>query len=158
METVEKSIDVNVPVRTAYNQWTQFEEFPHFMEGVDEVRQTSDTTLHWRASISGQTEEWDAQITEQTPDQRIAWKSTNGAHNSGVVTFHRLSDTDSRVTLQIGYEPDGIKEKVGDMLGFFERRVDGDLENFKKFIEERGMETGGWRGEVDQFGDERTIG
>lgn len=155
METVEKTIDVNVPVRTAYNQWTQFEEFPRFMDGVEEVRQASDTTLHWKASVSGKTEEWDAQITEQTPDQRIAWTSTSGAHNSGVVTFHRLDDTQTRVTLQMGYEPDSFTEKVGDMLGMFERRVEGDLDNFKTFIEERGVETGAWRGEVDQSANNR---
>lgn len=155
METVEKAVEVNVPVRTAYNQWTQFEEFPHFMDGVKEVRQTSDTTLHWHAAIGGKDAEWDAQITEQTPDQRIAWSSTSGAHNSGVVTFHRLSDTTTRVTLQMGYEPDSFTEKVGDMLGMVDRRVEGDLKNFKEFVEERGVETGGWRGEVDQTANDR---
>lgn len=149
METVEKSIDVKVPVRTAYNQWTQFEEFPRFMDGVEEVRQTSDSTLHWRASISGKEEEWDARITEQTPDKRIAWTSTSGAHNSGVVTFHKLDEMTTRVMLQLGYEPEGFTEKLGDMLGIVERRVEGDLENFKEFIEERGHETGGWRGDID---------
>lgn len=153
METVEKSIEVNVPVRTAYNQWTQFEEFPRFMDNVKEVRQLGDTNLHWRASIAGKDEEWDAQITEQTPDKRVAWRSVTGAHNSGVVTFHHIDDMTTRVTLQMGYEPEKMTEKVGDMLGVFERRVDGDLKNFKEFIEERGVETGGWRGEVEHPSD-----
>lgn len=157
METVEKTIDVNVPVRTAYNQWTQFEEFPRFMDGVEEVRQMSDTMLHWRAKIGGKTEEWDAKITEQTPDKRIAWTSTSGAPNSGVVTFHRLDDTSTRVALQLGYEPEGFTEKVGDMLGVVGRRIEGDLENFKTFIEERGMETGAWRGDVDHGSVDRPL-
>lgn len=150
MKTAEKFIDVMVPVRTAYNQWTQFESFPQFMEGVQEVRQLDDTRLHWRASIAGKTEEWDAKITEQTPDQRIAWTSTTGPFNSGVVTFHRLDDQASRVTLQMGYEPDGVIEKMGDALGFVSRRIEGDLKKFKEFIESRGHETGAWRGEVEQ--------
>lgn len=149
MASVGKSIDVGVPVRTAYNQWTQFETFPQFMEGVEEVQQLDDTRLHWRAKIGGQTEEWDAKITEQTPDQRVAWMSTTGAPNSGVVTFHHIDDSTTRVTLQMDYEPQGIKETVGDALGVFERRVEGDLKRFKEFIESRGFETGAWRGEVE---------
>lgn len=149
MSTVEQSIDVNVPVRVAYNQWTQFESFPHFMEGVESVQQLTDQQLRWRASISGDTEEWDARITEQIPDQRIAWTSTSGPRNAGVVTFHRLSDTQTRVMCQIDYEPEGMTEKVGDALGFMDRRVKGDMQRFKEFIESRGMETGAWRGEVD---------
>ncbi|HUG15614.1 MAG TPA: SRPBCC family protein [Thermomicrobiales bacterium] len=150
MATVEKSLDVDVPVRVAYNQWTQFESFPQFMEGVESVRQIDDQHLHWRASVGGDTEEWDARITEQVPDQRIAWTSTTGARNAGVVTFHRLGDTRTRVMLQMEYEPEGMKEKAGDILGVVDRRVQGDLERFKEFIESRGMETGAWRGEIDE--------
>jgi uncharacterized membrane protein len=157
METIEKSVEVNVPVRTAYNQWTQFEEFPKFMDGIKEVRQLDDTHIHWHASIGGKSEEWDAEITEQTPDKRVAWRSTTGSHNAGVVTFHHIDDTTSRVTLQMGYDPEKMTEKIGDKLGVFDRRVEGDLENFKKFIEERGVETGSWRGDVEHPSD-RPIG
>jgi uncharacterized membrane protein len=150
MASIEKSIDVEVPVRTAYNQWTQFEEFPRFMEGVKEVRQIDDTHLHWRAEIAGKDEEWDAEITEQTPDMRVAWTNTSGAQNAGVVTFHRLGDNLTRVMLQIEYDPNGFVENVGDALGFVTRRVEGDLKRFKEFIESRGQETGAWRGEVRQ--------
>jgi len=150
MSTIEQSVEVNVPVRTAYNQWTQFEEFPRFMEGVEEVHQVTDTRLHWIAEIAGVHREWDAEITEQTPDQRIAWKSTDGTENSGVVTFHRLSDGETKVTLQMGFDPEGFTEKAGDLLGIVRMRTKGDLERFKDFVEERGGETGAWRGEVDQ--------
>jgi uncharacterized membrane protein len=150
MSTIEQSVEVNVPVRTAYNQWTQFEEFPRFMEGVEEVHQVTDTRLHWTAEIAGVHREWDAEITEQTPDQRIAWKSTDGTENSGVVTFHRLSDGETKVTLQMGFDPEGFTEKAGDLLGIVRMRTKGDLERFKDFVEERGGETGAWRGEVDQ--------
>ncbi len=148
MSTIEKSIEVNVPVRTAYNQWTQFEEFPRFMEGVKEVNQLDDTHLHWKAAIAGQEKEWDAEITEQTPDQRIAWTSRGGAINGGVVTFHRLSDATSKVMLQLEYATQGVAENVGDALGVVSLRVQGDLERFKEFIETRGRETGAWRGQV----------
>jgi uncharacterized membrane protein len=148
MSTLEKSIEVNVPVRTSYNQWTQFEEFPRFMEGVKAVKQLDDTRLHWKAEIAGQEKEWDAEITEQTPDQRIAWTSRGGAINGGVVTFHRLSDVTSKVMLQLEYDPQGFVENVGDALGVVSSRVQGDLERFKEFIEKRGRETGGWRGQV----------
>ncbi len=150
MASVEKSIDVHVPVRTAYNQWTQFEEFPQFMQGVEEVRQLDDKRLHWRASIGGKTEEWDAEITEQVPDMRVAWTNTTGARNAGVVTFHRLDDNTTRVMLQLDYDPEGVVENVGDALGFVSRRVEGDLERFKEFVEARGQETGAWRGTVRQ--------
>ena len=150
MSTIEKSVEVNVPVRTAYNQWTQFEDFPKFMEGVEEVKQLDDTHLHWKAKIAGKEKQWNAVITEQRPDDRIAWKSTDGAKNAGVVTFHRLSDTKSKVMLQLDYEPEGAVENVGDVVGAFSTRVSGDLERFKTFIESRGHETGGWRGEVKQ--------
>jgi uncharacterized membrane protein len=146
--TIEKSIDVDVPVRTAYNQWTQFESFPRFMEGVESVRQLDDRHLHWKASIAGKTLEWDAEISEQIPDKRIAWTSTQGARNAGVVTFHRLADDKTRVMLQMDYEPQGIVENVGDFLGVMSGRAEGDLERFKDFIEDRGVETGAWRGKV----------
>ncbi len=150
MSTITQSIDVNVPVQTAYNQWTQFESFPQFMEGVEQVQQLDDTHLHWRANIGGKEAEWDAVITEQLPDERVAWRNTTGKTNAGVVTFHRLGDNQTRVTVQMEYEPEGIVENVGDMLGFDDRRVQGDLERFKEFIESRGAETGAWRGEVSQ--------
>lgn len=150
MASIEKSIDVQVPVRTAYNQWTQFEEFPHFMKGVTEVRQLDDKRLHWVANIRGKEEDWDAEITEQTPDQRIAWTSKSGADNAGVVTFHYLDENSCRVMLQLDYDPEGIIETVGDKLGFVSRRVEGDLERFRDFIEKRGKESGAWRGEVEQ--------
>jgi uncharacterized membrane protein len=150
MATIEQSIDVNVPVRTAYNQWTQFEEFPHFMEGVKDVQQLDDKRLHWRAEVAGRDKEWDAEITEQTPDQRIAWTSRSGAWNAGVVTFHRLEENRTRVMLQLEYDPAGVVDNVGDALGFVSARVQGDLERFKDFIESRGTETGAWRGEIKQ--------
>jgi uncharacterized membrane protein len=150
MANIERSIDVHVPVRTAYDQWTQFEEFPQFMEGVEEIKQLDDTHTHWRTSIAGRTKEFDAVITEQTPDQRIAWTSQDGPEHAGVVTFHHIEDGVTRVMLQMDYEPEGAVEKVGDALGLVERRVKGDLERFKELIESRGTETGAWRGEVEQ--------
>jgi len=150
MSTIEKSIDVAVPVRTAYDQWTQFETFPNFMEGVKSVRQLDDTTLEWVADVAGREKRWKATITEQEPDQRIAWTSTQGAHNAGVVTFHRIDDGTSRVTLQLDVDPEGPVENVGDALGLVTRQVKGDMERFKDFIEARGTETGAWRGEVDR--------
>ena len=150
MSTIEQSIDVHVPVHTAYNQWTQFEEFPRFMEGVEEIRQLDDKRLYWRANVGGKEKEWDAVITEQIPDQRIAWKNTTGAKNAGVVTFHHLNDKTTRVMLQLEYDPEGIVENVGDAIGVVSSRVRGDLERFKGFIEERGSETGAWRGKVEQ--------
>ena len=149
MPTIEHSIEVKVPVRTAYDQWTQFEEFPRFMEGVEEVRQLDDTHLHWVAEIGGEREEWDAEITEQHPDERIAWTSTSGKGNAGVVTFHRLSDDRSKIMLQLDWESEGMKEKLGSILGQDDRAVKGDLERFKELIEGRGIATGAWRGEVD---------
>lgn len=148
MSKIEQSIDVNVPVRTAYNQWTQFEEFPKFMEGVTEVRQLSDTRLQWRSEIGGVEETWEAEIDEQVPDMRIAWHSLTGAKNAGAVTFHRLSDSETRVMLQIEYDPEGFVENVGDALGAVSLRVKGDLQRFKEFIEALGGETGAWRGTV----------
>jgi uncharacterized membrane protein len=148
MSTVEKSIDVDVPVSTAYNQWTQFESFPKFMEGVEEIRQVSDTRTHWVTKIGGVQREFDAEITEQHPDERVAWRSVDGPKQSGVVTFHRIAPDTTRVMLQLEYEPTGVTEKVGDTLGVVKRRAEGDLERFKEFIEARGAETGAWRGDV----------
>jgi uncharacterized membrane protein len=150
MATIEQAIEVQVPVRTAYNQWTQFEEFPRFMEGVEEVRQLDDTHLHWVADIDGFKREWDAEITEQIPDERVAWTSRSGAHNAGAVTFHRLDDSHTKVMVQLEFDPSGIVEQAGDKLGFVSRRTKADLERFREYIEERGTETGAWRGEVDR--------
>lgn len=149
MENIEKSIEVNVPASTAYNQWTQFEEFPRFMEGVESVAQKSDTLLHWVAEIGGKHKEWDAKIAEQIPDKRIAWHSISGATNNGVVTFHYIDPNTTKIMLQMEYDPEGLIENVGDALGMVTRRVQGDLERFKKFIEERQKETGAWRGKVE---------
>lgn len=144
------TVDIDTDVRTAYNQWTQFEEFPRFMEGVEEVRQIDDTHLHWKVDIAGVDREFDAEITEQKPDQRIAWRSRSGVDQGGVVTFHPLNDDQTRVTLQMNFEPEDAAEKIGDMVGVVSARTKGDLERFKEFIEERGQETGAWRGEVDR--------
>jgi uncharacterized membrane protein len=145
---VTESIDVNVPVSTAYNQWTQFESFPAFMDGVDKIDQLDDTHLHWVTSIGGVNREFDTEITEQHPDERVAWRSTDGTTHAGVVTFHRLSDTASRVTAQIDWSPEGVVEHAGAALGFDDRQVKGDLSRFKSFIEDRGSESGAWRGDV----------
>ena len=150
MSEIVESVDVNVPVRTAYDQWTQFETFPKFMEGVKEVRQLDDKRLQWNAVIGGKEKEWIAEITEQRPDERIAWTSRGGAWNAGVVTFHRIDDTRTRVMLQVDYEPQGVVENVADALGVVKARIKGDLERFKEFIERRGRETGAWRGEIQQ--------
>lgn len=150
MSRFEHSIDVKVPVRVAYNQWTQFEEFPRFMEGVKEIRQLDDKRLLWRAEVAGKDENWYAEITEQTPDQRVAWTSTSGAKNAGVVTFHHIDDETTRIMLQIDYEPQGVIENVGDALGLVKSRMARDLETFKKFIEARETETGAWRGTIER--------
>ncbi len=147
---VEESIDLNVPVSTAYNQWTQFEEFPKFMASVEEVKQIDDTHLHWRANVAGKTKEWDAEITEQIPDQRIAWRSTDGVRNAGVVTFHKISDSRTRVMLQMDYEPETPTEKLGDAVGGVKLTAKGNLKRFKQLVEQRGRETGAWRGTVTQ--------
>ena len=148
MSVIEKSIEINVPVGAVYNQWTQFEEFPNFMEGVRQVKQIDDRHLHWKADIGGKEKEWDAEITEQIPDERIAWRSRDGAANAGVVTFHRLSDSKSKVMLQMEYDPEGFVEHAGDAVGVVSQRILGDLERFKQYIEGRGRETGAWRGTV----------
>ncbi len=148
MAKIEKSIEINVPVRTAYNQWTQFEDFPRFMEGIKEVRQMDNKRLHWRAEVGGKEKEWDAEISEQTPDRRIAWHSTTGTRNAGQVSFQPIDDTRTRVTLLMDYEPEGMVEKAGDAVGVVSGRVEGDLQRFKDFIESRGAESGAWRGEI----------
>jgi uncharacterized membrane protein len=150
MSKILEAIDVDVPVGTAYDQWTQFETFPKFMEGVKSVRQLDDTTLEWVADVAGREKRWEAKITEQEPDKRIAWTATEGAHNAGVVTFHRIDDGQSRVTLQLDVDPEGPVENIGDALGLVSRQVKGDMKRFKEFIEERGHETGAWRGKVEQ--------
>ncbi|HLZ37759.1 MAG TPA: SRPBCC family protein [Mycobacteriales bacterium] len=155
MSTIEKSIDVEVPVSAAYNQWTQFEEFPQFMEGIEEVRQLDDKRLHWKASILGVTREWDAEIVDQKPDQQVAWRAVGGTKNDGVVMFFAdpMNTGRTRLTMRLEFEPEGVVEKVGDVLHVVERRVQGDLERFKEFIEKRGTATGGWRGEIKPTGE-----
>ena len=148
MSTIEKSITVDVPVHTAYNQWTQFESFPQFMGGVDEVRQLDDKHLHWKASVGGVTREWDAEIVDQTPDERITWRAVDGPTNVGTVSFASAGGTESRVTLRMEFEPEGLVEKVGDALHLVDNQVERDLERFKQFIEAEGRETGAWRGDV----------
>jgi uncharacterized membrane protein len=141
---------VDVPVRVAYDQWTQFEEFPRFMDGVESVEQLDDRRLHWVAKVGGKRTEWDAKITQQEPDQRIAWTSTTGKRNAGAVDFHRIDDEHTRITLTMDVEPDGLIESVGDAVGVTSQTVKGDLERFKEFIEDRKVPTGAWRGTVDQ--------
>lgn len=148
MSTIEESIEVERPVRTVYDQWTQFEEFPTFMEGVESVTQVDDTHLHWVAEIAGVRREWDAVVTEQHPDERVAWTSTTGTTNGGVVTFHKLDPARTKVMLQLDLEPEGVAEKAGDVLGIIRRRVSGDLARFKDMIESRGEASGAWRGDV----------
>jgi uncharacterized membrane protein len=153
VSTVTESVDVDVPVRTAYNQWTQFEEYPRFMDGVQQISQLDATHTHWKTEIGGVKREFDAEITEQLPDERVAWKSTEGEKQAGVVTFHRLDDTRTRVTVQMDYEPQGIVEKAGSAVGVVGHQVKGDLRRFKDYIEKRGgIETGAWRGQVDRPG------
>mgnify|MGYP001627459706 CR=1 FL=1 len=147
---VQESIELDVPVRVAYNQWTQFEEFPKFMDSVDEVRQVTDTHLHWKAMVAGKVKEWEAEITEQIPDKRIAWRSTTGVRNAGVVTFHKIGPNRTRVMLQMDYEPQSFAEKAGDALGAVKLTAHGNLKRFKELVESRGHETGGWRGTVPQ--------
>jgi len=150
MSIVEQSIEVHVPVRTAYDQWTQFESFPEFMDGVESVNQLTDKRVHWKTRIAGVSREFDAEITEQTPDQRIAWRSVEGPDQAGAVTFHQVDDGTTGVMLRLEFDPEGVVEKVGDKLGLVEGRVKGDLERFKEFIESRGRETGAWRGEIHE--------
>jgi uncharacterized membrane protein len=151
MSTIEKAIDVDVPVRAAYNQWTQFEDFPQFMSDVERIEQLDETTTRWHVKMAGQERTFEADITEQEPDQRVAWTSRGETKQAGVVTFHRIDDAKTRVTLQMDIEPSDWKEKVGDALNIIDKKVEKDLEQFKAFIEERGGDTtGAWRGEVEQ--------
>jgi uncharacterized membrane protein len=148
---VIETIDVTVPVTTAYNQWTQFESFPHFLSFVQSIDQLDDRRLHWKVKIAGVEREFDAEITEQLPDERVAWKSVSGeVDHAGVVTFHRLSDESSRVAVQLDWTAENLVEKVGAALGIDNASVKSDLRHFKEFIEGRGAETGAWRGEVDR--------
>lgn len=149
MASIQESIDVRVPVRTAYNQWTQFEEFSHFMEGVKSVTQVDDTHLHWVAEVGGKEHAWTAEITEQRPDERVAWRAVEGHGTSGVVTFEPLGESETRVTVEMEHETDGIVEQLGSALGLDGRRVKGDLERFEELVESRGVESGAWRGEVE---------
>ena len=146
--TVEQTIQVDVPIRQVYDQWTQFEEFPRFMEGIEEIRQIDDRNVHWVAEFGGERHEWDAEITEQSPEERVAWRNVSGKDNAGVVTFHRIDDDTTRVAVQMDWAPESIREKIGSALGADDSRVKGDLERFKEFIESRGSATGEWRGEV----------
>ena len=148
MHTIEQSIDIDAPIRTVYNQWTQFETFPEFMEGVEEVRQIDDKRLHWVAEVAGHRHEWDAEIQEQVPDERIAWRSISGQPNDGSVRFEKIADNRTRVHVVIRYEPAGALERLGDALGIASARVKGDLNRFKEFIESHRVETGAWRGEI----------
>jgi uncharacterized membrane protein len=150
MATIEKSIEVEVPVNVAYDQWTQFEEFPRFMEGVKSVRQLDNTHLEWTAEIGGQEHTWEAEITHQEPDRLISWRAVEGKYNSGKVTFEPLGPSQSRINVEMTYDAEGMKEALGSALGFDSRRVEGDLERFKEFIEERQTQTGAWEGEVHQ--------
>src|SRR5436853_7751991 len=127
MESIEKVIEVDAPITTVYNQWTQFEDFPKFMEGVEQVQQLDNRRLHWVAEIGGTRKEWDAEIFEQIPDERIAWRSTTGARNSGMVNFKPVGDNRTQISLKLNYAPEGVMENVGDMLGVVGRRVEGDL-------------------------------
>ncbi|MBH5333456.1 SRPBCC family protein [Streptomyces pactum] len=149
MSMVKESVEVDVPVRTAYNQWTQFEEFPRFMEGVEEVTQLDDRHNHWRTKIGGVRREFDTEIVDQLPDERIAWRTTSGdTKQRGVVTFQRLDDTHTRVDLALEVEPSGAVEKAGDVTGVINRRIKGDMRRFKEYIEQQGGETGAWRGRI----------
>jgi carbon monoxide dehydrogenase subunit G len=156
--TVEHAVEVERDVRTVYNQWTQFEDFPEFMEGVKRVEQKDDKRLHWEAEIAGTEREWEAEIVEQEPDRVIAWRATGQVRNDGRVTFEPMDGDRTRVHITFDYDPEGFLEKVGDVFNVVDRRIKGDLERFKQFIEERGAETGAWRGEIHgtevQPGDE----
>ncbi|MFS6530464.1 SRPBCC family protein [Microbacterium aurugineum] len=150
MVQIIETIDVDVPVRTAYNQWTQFESFPKFLQEVESITQIDDTHTHWKVKVGGAVREFDAEITEQHPDERVAWNSTGGeTEHAGAVTFHKLTDNSTRVTVQLDWAPEGLLEKVGSLVGVGGHAVKKDLENFKEFIEGREVETGSWRGDVE---------
>lgn len=152
VSTITESVNVTVPIRVAYEQWARFEEFPLFMEGVEEIRRVDDTTLHWTVRVAGVTRRFEARITERLPDERVAWTSTEGPAHAGVVTFHRLDGATTRVTAQMEFAPEGLVEKAGDRAGALHRRVKADLRRFKTFVESRGVRTGGRRGEADRPG------
>ena len=152
MANIEKSIEVDASIATVYEQWTQFEEFPSFMQGVEEIRQLDERRVHWTAELGGSRHEWDAEITEQTPEERVAWRNVDGKDNAGVVTFHKIDDDTTRVMVQMDWAPEGVKEKLGASLNFDERRVEGDLERFKTLIESQAGATGAWRGDVSREG------
>jgi uncharacterized membrane protein len=149
MSQIVETVDVDVPVTVAYNQWTQFESFPHFMEGVEAVTQIDDVTNHWVTKVGGVPREFDTRITEQVPDERIAWRTIGGdVDQAGVVTFHRLEPAKTRVMIQVDWDPQGLTEKAGAAIGVDDRQVKADAKRFKEFIEANGTPTGGWRGEV----------
>ena len=151
MATVQESVDVDVPIRVAYDQWTQFESFPQFMGGVERITQLDATHTHWVTNVDGVKREFDAEITEQHPEERIAWTSTSGeAKHAGVVTFHRLDENKTRVMIQIDWQPEGLVEKAGAAVGVDDHQVKADLDRYKKFIEDKGTETGAWRGDVQR--------
>jgi uncharacterized membrane protein len=150
MASIKESIDVNVPLRTAYNQWTQFETFPQFMENIESVTQLDDTHLRWVAEIGGERREWEAEIVDQEPDRRIAWEAVGRKGPNGIVTFESKGTAETTITVELDWEPEGAKEKAGAVLGIDSRNVKGDLERFKELIEGQGFETGAWRGEVTQ--------
>ena len=158
MSRIIEEIEVGVPVSVVYNQWTQFESIPQFMEGVDRVVQLDDTTLEWTATIAGRTKHWRAEIVEQRPDELISWRSIDGARNDGIVRFEPLGPDRTRLELELDVEPEGLVEKAGDALGVVERRVRGDLERFKEFVEARGQATGAWRGSVHHGVDDGPAG
>lgn len=153
MSTVEKTIDVAVPISTAYDQWTRFESFPEFLGGVEQVDQIDDTHLHWKVKIGGVEREFDAEVTEQHPDERVAWRSTDGTTHAGVVTFHRIDDASTRVALQLDWEPEGLVEKAGAALQVDDVQIGRDLDRFKTYVEEHGADGAGWRGDVDRAPD-----
>jgi hypothetical protein len=157
MGATTHSIDINAPLRAVYNQWTQFEEFPRFMEGVEEVRQDGPRNLFWKARIAGKEKQWEAEILEQIPDQRIVWQSIDGTPNSGEVTFEPLDEERTRVILTMEYEPEGFLEKAGDVLGIPSGRAEGDLKRFRDFIEERGTETAGWNERIEPAESTKSI-
>jgi uncharacterized membrane protein len=154
METLEQSVEVEAPVTATYNQWTQFEDFPRFMEGVESVTQLDDKRVHWVAEVAGKRKEWDAEITRQIPDREIDWVGLGDADNRGRILFEEIDPGTSKVTMLLDYDPEGVVEEVGDALGVVKRRVEGDMERFKEFLEARGRETGGWRGQIGADGDE----
>jgi len=150
LKSIVEEIEVAVPVSTAYNQWTQFEEFPKFMEGVEDVRQIDDTLFHWATKVAGKHAEWDARIVEQQPDRRIVWESIDGTYTSGSVSFEPVGPERSRIHLQMRYRTDGVLEATGSGVGLDARRVRGDLQRFRELVEGHGFEAGAWRGEIHE--------